>query len=127
MDGRSHPAELTPTYYGHNIGWWDGDTLVVDSVGYSEDFWFERAGLPHTESAHVIETFRRPDPETLEYHFTLEDPATYDSTVEGRMQLRWEEGAELFEYMCQQGNYAFDLMVHPEDMNALGTTSPIVP
>jgi hypothetical protein len=43
------------------------------------------------------------------------------------MQLRWEEGAELFEYMCQQGNYAFDLMVHPEDMNALGTTSPIVP
>ncbi len=61
MDGRGHPADLVPTNYGHNIGWWDGDTLVIDSTGYNEDFWFERAGLPHTEAAHVREYFRRTD------------------------------------------------------------------
>ena len=38
MDGRSHPTNLTPTYYGHSIGWWDGDSMVVDTVGYNEGF-----------------------------------------------------------------------------------------
>ena len=51
MDGRSHPRDFTPTYYGHSIGWWDGDTLVVDTIGYNEAFWLDRRGLPHTEAA----------------------------------------------------------------------------
>ena len=127
MDGRGHPAEPIPTNYGHNIGWWDGDTLVVDSVGYNEDFWFERSGIPHTEAVHVIETFRRTDPETIEYTFTMEDPIAYDSPVEGRLNMRWREGEELFEYICQQSNYAFDLMVNPEPVRAVGKTSDIVP
>jgi hypothetical protein len=127
MDGRGHPDDLTPTNYGHNIGWWDGDTLVIDSVGYNEDFWFERMGLPHTEAAHVTEYFRRPDPDNVEYTFVLTDRYTYDTPVEGHLTLRWREGEELFEYICQQGNYAFDLMVNPEDMNAIGRTSPIAP
>lgn len=127
MDGRAHPADFTPTNYGHNIAWWDGDTLVIDSVGYNEDFWFERAGLPHTPAAHVTEYFSRTDAETLEYTFVLDDPTAYEAPVEGHLTMRWREGEELFEYVCQQGNYAFDLMVHPEDLNAIGKTSPIVP
>ena len=127
MDGRSHPTDLVPSNYGHNIGWWDGDTLVIDSVGYNEDFWFERAGLPHTEAVHITEYFHRPDPETVEYTFVMDDPIAYETPVEAHLTMRWREGDELFEYMCQQGNYAFDLMVHPEDLNAIGTTSPIVP
>jgi hypothetical protein len=127
MDGRSHPADLTPSNYGHNIGWWDGDTLVIDSVGYNEDFWFERLGLPHTEAVHITEYFRRPNPETVEYTFVMNDPFAYDAPVVGHLRLLWREGEELFEYICQQGNYAFDLMVHPEDLRAVGRTSPIVP
>jgi hypothetical protein len=127
MDGRSHPADLVPTNYGHNIGWWDGDTLVIDSVGYNEDFWFERMGLPHTEAVHVIEYFRRPKLDTVEYTFVLDDPTAYDAPVVGHLTLLWREGEELFEYVCQQGNYAFDLMVNPEDLLAVGRTSPIVP
>lgn len=127
MDGRSHPDDLMPSNYGHNIGWWSGDTLIVDSVGYNEDFWFERMGLPHTDNVHVVEYFRRTDPETLEYRFVMDDPSAYEAPVEGRLTMSWHEGEELFEYMCQQGNYAFDLMVHPEDLGAVGTTSPIVP
>jgi hypothetical protein len=127
MDGRSHPTDLVPSNYGHNIGWWDGDTLVVDSVGYNEDFWFERSGLPHTESVHITEYFRRSDAETLEYRFVMEDPLAYEAPVEGRLTMKWREGEELFEYICQQGNYATDLMVHPEDLSAVGKSSPIVP
>jgi hypothetical protein len=127
MDGRGHPAKLQPSTYGHNIGWWDGDTLVVDSVGYNEDFWFERAGLPHTEAAHVVERYRRTDANTIEYTFTLQDSLTYATSVEGSLSMSWREGDELFEYICQQGNYAFDLMVVPEDLTAIGRTSAIVP
>lgn len=127
MDGRSHPADPTPTNYGHNIGWWDGDTFVIDSVGYNEDFWFERMGLPHTEAVRVMEYFRRPDADTLEYTFVMHDPIAYEAPVEGRMTLSWREGEELFEYICQQRNYAFDLMVNPEGLGAVGRTSSIVP
>lgn len=127
MDGRSHPADLAPSNYGHNIGWWDGDTLVVDSVGYNTDFWFERMGLPHTEAVHITEYFRRPDPDTVEYTFVLNDPIAYEAPVEGRLTLLWREGEELFEYVCQQSNYAHDLMVNPEDLGAVGRTSNIVP
>jgi hypothetical protein len=127
MDGRGHPADLIPSNYGHNIGWWDGDTLVIDSVGYNEDFWFERAGLPHTEAVHVIETFHRTDVDTVEYTFTLEDRTAYRTPVRGFLTLYWQNGEELFEYVCQQSNYAHDLMVNPEDLNAIGRTSDIVP
>ena len=127
MDGRGHPADLVPSNYGHNIGWWDGDTLVIDSVSYNEDFWFERAGLPHTEAVHVREYFRRTDADTVEYIFVLEDPIAYETPVRGFLTLYWQEGEELFEYICQQSNYAHDLMVNPEDLGAIGRTSDIVP
>lgn len=127
MDGRGHPVDLMPTNYGHNIGWWDGDTLVIDSVGYNEDFWFERMGLPHTEDVHITEYFRRTDPDTVEYTFVMDDPIAYEQPVEGRLTLLWREGVELFEFICQQSNYATELMVHPEDLQAIGSSSPIVP
>jgi hypothetical protein len=127
MDGRSHPSDPAPSNYGHNIGWWDGETLVVDSTGYNTDFWFERMGLPHTESVHVTEYFHRTDQSTIEYRFVMMDPAAYETPVEGRLTMTWREGEELFEYICQQQNYAYDLMVNPDELRAFGTTSTIVP
>lgn len=127
MDGRSHPHDLEPTNYGHSIGWWDGDTLVIDSVGYNTDFWFERAGLPHTEAAHVIEYFTRTDLDTMAYRFVLEDERTYDGAVVGTLNLRWSPEEELFEYICQQSNYASDLMVNESTGGAVGSTSDIIP
>jgi hypothetical protein len=127
MDGRGHPADLMPTNYGHNVGWWEDDTLVIDSVGYNEDFWFERMGLPHTEAVHITEYFNRRDADTVEYTFVMDDPIAYDTPVEGHLTLLWREGVELFEYICQQSNYASELMVHPDDLQAIGRSSPIVP
>jgi hypothetical protein len=111
MDGRSHPESLDPTYYGHSIGWWEGDTLVVDTVGYNEGFWMDREGRPHTNKLHTLERFTRPNYTTLRYELTVDDPGAYTAPWTGATNLSWEEGTELFEYVCQQSNYAGSLML----------------
>jgi hypothetical protein len=111
MDGRSHPQDLTPTYYGHSIGWWEGDTLVVDSKGFNESFWIDRGNSPHTEQLHTLERFTRTDLNVMRYELTVNDPGAYTKPWSATMNLRWENGTELFEYVCQQQNYAHELMV----------------
>lgn len=126
MDGRSHPVDLEPSNYGHSIGWWDGDTLVVDSVGFNEDFWLDRRGLPHTEQLHTIEYFTRLNNDRIDYRVTVEDPGAYTDQWEGAFNLRWNPGVELFEYVCQQANYAHELMVGQE-ASEVDRSSSIVP
>jgi hypothetical protein len=111
MDGRTHPAHPEPEYYGHSIGWWEGDTLVVDTVGFNEGFWLDRGQLPHTDKLHTVERFTRTDFNTLRYELTIDDPGAYTELFGGQMNLRWERQTELFEYVCQQANYAHNLMV----------------
>lgn len=126
MDGRSHPQDFEPTNYGHSIGWWDGDTLVVDTIGFNEDFWFERRGLPHTEQMHTIERIKRVNSAIIEYEITVEDPGAYEGPWTGHFNLEWDEGIELFEYICQQANYAHELMVGGE-ASSVDRSSSIVP
>jgi hypothetical protein len=111
MDGRSHPESPDPTYYGHSIGWWEGDTLVVDTVGFNEGFWMDREGRPHTQQLHTLERFSRPNFTTLRYELTVDDPGAYTAKWSGGLNLQWEKGTELFEYVCQQSNYAGSLML----------------
>jgi hypothetical protein len=111
MDGRTHPANFSPTFYGHSIGWWEGDTLVIDTVGYNEGFWMDRDGLPSTDKMHTVERLTRTDAAALKYELTVDDPGAYTKPWSGGMTLRWEDGTELFEYQCQQSNYAPELMV----------------
>ena len=126
MDGRSHPKDPVPTNYGHSIGWWEDDTLVIDSVGFNEDFWFDRRGLPHTEQLHTIERLTRINARILEYRVTVDDRGAYTAQWTGGFDLRWEEGTELFEYICQEANYAHELMVGGE-ASSVDRSSPIVP
>jgi hypothetical protein len=126
MDGRSHPADLEPSNYGHSIGWWEGDTLVVDSVGYNEDFWLDRRGLPHTEQLHTLERFDRSDAETIHYEIIIDDPGAYTAPYRGWFDLGWQADTELFEYVCQQANYAHELMVGGE-AESVDRSSSIVP
>src|ERR1700754_4402454 len=76
-DGRPHPKDLKPSWYGHSTGKWDGDTLVVDTVGYNERFWLTREGVPHTSKLHLIEKFSRPTFNQLRYEATVDDPGAY--------------------------------------------------
>jgi hypothetical protein len=124
-DGRTHPKNLEPTYYGHSIGWWEGDTLVVDTVGFNEGFWWDRSGLPHTNQLRTLERFTRLNLDTLRYELTIDDPGAYTGPVSGKVDLIWEQGSELFEYVCQQANYAHELMVGQG--TSIDRRSPIVP
>ena len=125
MDGRKHPAKLTPSFYGHSIGWWEGDTMVVDTVGFNEDFWIDRGQVPHTTQLHLIEKYTRTALDTMRYELTVDDPGAYTASFTGVSNLRWENGTELFEYVCQQENYAFTLMVG--EGTSVDRTSAIVP
>jgi len=111
MDGRSHPKNVIPTYYGHSIGWWEGDALVIDTVGFNEGFWLDRGMLPHTERLRTVERLTRLDSRTMRYEMTIDDPGAYTQPFTGAMNLVWEANTELFEFMCQQANYAHELMV----------------
>jgi hypothetical protein len=74
LDGRGHPKDLNPTWLGHSVGTWDGDTLVVDTVGFNDKTWLDMEAHPHTEKLHVIERFRRKDLGHMESEVTVEDP-----------------------------------------------------
>ena len=126
MDGRKHPADFDPSWYGHSVGHWEGDTLVVDSVGFNESFWMDRRGMPHTNQLHTIERFTRKDAETISFEITVDDPGAYTAQWKGGFDLGFDRGVELFEYSCQQANYAVELMVGG-GRSSIDRTSPIVP
>jgi hypothetical protein len=125
MDGRSHPHRPAPSYYGHSIGWWEGDTLVIDTVGYNEGFWLDRMGVPHTERLHTVERVTRSDAMSMRYEMTIDDPAVYTESWKATFDMRWNEGVELFEYICQEANYAHNLMVGT--LKSVDRTTTIIP
>jgi len=77
LDGRSHPPDPNPSFMGHSIGRWDGETLVVDSVGFNERAWLSQGRFPQTEQMHLVERYRRPDLGHLEIEMTFDDPGTF--------------------------------------------------
>jgi hypothetical protein len=89
-DGRGHPAGWKPTWMGHSTGRWDGDTLVVETVGQREETWLDGLGTPHTEAMRYGERFRRLSPASLEVTFTIDDPESYAKPWGGtkRYELR---------------------------------------
>jgi hypothetical protein len=115
IDGRQHLADPDPTWYGDSTGTWDGDTLVVDSIGFNDKFWFDFAGHPHTEQLHVVERFRRPDLGHLDFEATIADPGAYTRpfTMYGHSVL--QQNAELFEYICNENNQDVSHIVGKDD------------
>jgi hypothetical protein len=125
MDGRAHPKNPDPSYYGHSTGRWEGDTLIVDTVGFNESFWMDRYGFPTTDRLHLIERFTRTDSDTIKYDITVDDPGAYTAPWTSGFYLFWQAGVELFEYICQENNFASDLMVGAQ--KSVDRTSSIVP
>jgi hypothetical protein len=111
MDGRPHPADFTPNAYGHSVGKWEGDTLVVDTVGFNEKFWLDRAGTPHTDKMRVTEKFTRTNMTAMRYEYTVDDPATYTAPWSRVANIAFRTNQELFEYVCQDNNLGSELMV----------------
>lgn len=114
MDGRDHPTDFEPTYYGHSVGSWEGDTLVIDSVGYNERFWMDRGQSPHTKDLHMVERLTRTSLSTMTYQITVDDPNVYTEPWTAELAMRYMPDTELFEYVCQDNNYAVDIMIGVE-------------
>src|SRR5215469_15820064 len=106
-DGRTHPADLTPSYNGHSIGHWEGDTLVVDTVGFNGKNWLDRLGHPESDQMHIIERMRRVDAKNLRIDLTFDDPKSY--TKPWTAQIGWTLHPEwdVLEHVCED-NLAFE-------------------
>jgi hypothetical protein len=106
MDGRPHPQNYSPTYYGHSIGHWEADTLVVDTVGFNEKMWIASLGTPTTDKLHLIEKFTRVSLEWTRYEVMIDDPGAYTAPWSSGFYLKLDPNAESFEYVCQENNGA---------------------
>lgn len=84
---RDHPKDPDRTWLGDSVGRYEGDTLVVDTVGFNDKTWLDHPGHPHTDALHIIERFRRLDHDTLEILFTVDDPRAYTKPFTGRRLL----------------------------------------
>ena len=117
MGGRSHPPDPDPTWYGHSVGTWDGDTLVIDTVGFNDRFWFDFAGHPHTEKLHTIERYRRPTSGRLTYEVTIDDPGAYTKPFTLYGDHTNESDTELIEYICNENNQDVSHIVGKDPRN----------
>jgi hypothetical protein len=102
MDGRGHPADLNPTWYGHSIGKWEGDELVVDTVGFNGMTWLDLAGHPTSDQLHVVERYSRPDYGHLKLHITIEDPVMYKRPWTVTEITPLMEKGDIMEYICTE-------------------------
>ena len=106
MDGRPHPQEAydIPTWMGHAVGHWEGDTLVVDTVGFNEGHWLNQMGLVRTNFHHVTERFTRINYDTLRWEATIDDPGAYTRPWRIGWDINWGLGESIQEIVCQENN-----------------------
>jgi hypothetical protein len=104
-DGRPHPEDPDPTFNGHSIGHWEGQTLVVDSVGFVPDTplgfnW----GMQHSTKMHIVERLRLKDPDTLEVVTTIDDPEALTQPWTTSKVFKRHADWTIAEYICEQNN-----------------------
>jgi hypothetical protein len=105
LDGRSHPKEMNPTWEGHSIGHWEGDTLVIDTSGYNDRSWLSLSGIPHTEKLHTVEHIRRPDYGHIEVEITMDDAGAFTGPWKRTFTATLAPpGEEIGEFICNENN-----------------------
>ena len=109
MDGRKHPEDLIPSWWGHSTGRFEKDTLVIDTVGYNDRFWFDSRGTPHTEQLHTIERWTRINFGRMINEFTIDDPGAFSKPVTlkftaNHVRVGLKTGADLMEFICLEDN-----------------------
>jgi hypothetical protein len=102
LNRREHPKELDLTWMGDSIGWWEGDTLVVDTAGLNDKTWLDQVGHPHSDALHVVERIRRIDRDTLQDDLTIDDPKAYKKSWTGRQVFKLRPSWHLLEYVCAE-------------------------
>jgi hypothetical protein len=96
---RGHPKELDSTWLGDSIGRYEGDTLVIDTIGLNDETWLDRVGHPHSDALHFTERFRRVDHDTLELDVTFDDPKAYTRTWSSKKSFQLSS-SPMAEMLC---------------------------
>jgi len=103
-DGRPHPDDPDPTYNGHSIGHWEGDKLIVDTVGLIGGGIIDDHGAPLGEKIHVMEKYWAEDPDTLKLEITVESPDALTRPMTAVKTFKRRKDIQIMEYACQQNN-----------------------
>ena len=101
LDGRELPKDPNPAWMGYSVGRWDGDTLVVESTGYTDRKWLE-SGYPHTENMRITERYHRGDFGHLTVDATFSDPEAYEKPWTVKTQMGYRPDTDLLEYVCSE-------------------------
>lgn len=108
LDG-THPKDPDPSYMGDSIGHWEGDTLVVDTIGLNDHTTLDMVGTPHSEALHLTERYRRVSASLMEARFTIDDPQTFSHPWEAKITYRpAEPGTHINEYICENNRNTTD-------------------
>ena len=102
-DGRKLPEDPDPTFHGTSVGRWEGDTLVVDTVGFSPITQIAN-GMPHSDKMRILERFRLADPDTMTIETTITDPDALTMPYTSSRTLRRHRDWTLAEYICEENN-----------------------
>jgi hypothetical protein len=101
-DGRPHPKNLNPSWMGDSIGKWEGNTLVVDTIGFNDKTWIDQVGHPHSDELHLTERIHRVSPDLLQIDFTFDDPKAYTKPWTGTKQFKLRPDWQISEYVCEE-------------------------
>jgi len=102
LDDRKPVEDAVPRWMGYSTGRWEGDELVVDTVGFRDEHWLDGMGHPSSAQLHLIERFRRPDAGNLEIEVTVDDPGAYTKPFTYTIPYSLMPDDDLYEYFCTE-------------------------
>jgi hypothetical protein len=101
-DGRPIPEVILPSWEGYSAGYWEGDTLVVETNGFNDKTWLNREGLPHTDQLRITERYTRSDFGHIVLDVTYEDPGTFTQSVQATIDLEIRVDTDILESICNE-------------------------
>ena len=104
LDGRELPKDPNPSWMGYSVGRWEGDTLVIDTIGFNEKTRLDTIGHPHSSQLHVVERLTRTDSMHMAYEVTVTDPKAYTEPFTNQRIFTLKPDWELMEYSCEENN-----------------------
>jgi hypothetical protein len=118
-DGRPHPDDIEPSYLGDSVGHWEGDTLVIDVIGFNEKTWLAGVGTIHSDKLRVTERYTRDTYETVIYDVTMDDPEVFTRPWHTQEIFRLRPKERLREYECIENNedlLRFEKLLEKEEL-----------
>ena len=114
MDGRTLPVDPNPTWQGYSVGRWEGDALVVETIGFNDKSLVGRPAHPHTESLRITERYRRRDFGHIDLQMTVDDPKTFTRSWTLTTELVYDPDSELLEFVCNENEKDRQHFVQPQ-------------